>query len=115
MELKEKYEGSIRRAQSERKSVEDALGLELEVRRGKALDAELVGLDNKQERSFAQIERLVKVWKEQKQVQGVEDSDTEKRTQVTIPDNFRYCLHRLIRSTPVNGNTYRTWKPSRSV
>ena len=85
MQLREKYEGR-RPAKDEMttKSWQDTIGLDREIQRGKELDRELAELDKPGEKSFTEIERLVKIWKEQKKVQGVEDSDTEKRTQVIL-------------------------------
>lgn len=84
MELKEKYEGYTAKPEQTRRSAAEVVGLDTELQRSKALSDELAALDKPQERSYAEIERLVHVWKEQKKVQGVEDSDTEKRTQVLL-------------------------------
>lgn len=114
MQLRERYEGGrTDKDKARERPWQEAVGLDREMQRGDRLDRELAELDRPGDKPFTEIERLVKVWKEQKKVQGVEDSDTEKRTQVKVMPHDRYCLRYLMLQIQGNDNISRIWKPSK--
>ena len=64
------------------KSRHEALGFDRTLARSQELDRELAEVGRPKAQSQEAIEKLVAAWREQKQVLGVRDSDTEARVQV---------------------------------
>lgn len=80
MRLKDKF--VPRKKREDKKTLRQSLNIDEVIRRSKELDRDMQGLEEPEKRSMSEVEKLVELWKENKRIIGVQDSEVEARVQV---------------------------------
>lgn len=91
MRLKEKF-FPIKKKKEEKRSLRQSLKLDELLKKSKELDRDIEGLEEPENRSMTEVEKLVELWRENKRIIGVQDSEVEARIRVIIGLIYRSCL-----------------------